>query len=196
MATRAKARVVGRDEPMGAEAEFGLLGSLLVRRGAQPVTVSAGKQRVVLAALLLSAGRVLSPGELAEAVWGDGAGPPESARATIQNHVKRLRQLLGDSGHDRIATRPDGYLMTVGPGELDKARFEALIQEAGQAARAGSWQQASAGLHAALALWRGQPLADIPSVALALREVPRLEELRLQALEARIDADLHLGRHR
>lgn len=83
---------------MGAETEFGLLGSLLVRQGTRLVPVSAGKQRVVLAALLLGAGRVLSVDELAEAVWGDGQGPPASARVTVQNHVRRLRQLLGDSG--------------------------------------------------------------------------------------------------
>jgi DNA-binding SARP family transcriptional activator/tetratricopeptide (TPR) repeat protein len=180
---------------MGAETEFGLLGPLLVRHGPRLLPVSAGKQRVVLAALLLGAGRVLTVDELAEAVWGDGHGPPASARVTIQNHVKRLRQLLGDSRHDRIATRPDGYLMTVDPGEFDKARFEALILDAGQAAQARSWPRASALLREALALWRGEPLADVPSGALVLREAPRLEEMRLQALEARIDADLHLGRH-
>ena len=80
-------------------------------------------------------------------------------------------------------------------GELDVARFEALLGAARAAARDSSWDTAAAEARAALALWRGEPLADVDSELLAAREVPRLAELRLQALETRIDADLHLGRH-
>jgi DNA-binding SARP family transcriptional activator len=174
--------------------EFGLLGPLLVRVGGVPVRVSAGKQRVLLAALLVRVNQVVGVDDLADAVW-EGQ-PPDSARVTLQNYVKRLRQALGPSGYERIATRPTGYLIEAVPGELDLTRF-ARIQASGQAAaRAGAWASASAQLSTALSLWRGAPLADVPSPRLRQAEVPRLAEMRLDALEARIDADLHLGRHR
>jgi DNA-binding SARP family transcriptional activator len=177
---------------VAAEAEFCLLGPLLVRRGAAVVPVTAGKQRVLLAALLLSANQPVSLDELDAALWGEA--PPASARATLQNYVKRLRQALAETG-PRIRTLPQGYLITVAPGELDVSRFEALLGRAGKAAEEGAWGRAAVQLRAALSLWQGEPLAGVPSQLLARREAPRLAELRLQAIEARIDADLHLGRH-
>jgi DNA-binding SARP family transcriptional activator/tetratricopeptide (TPR) repeat protein len=174
--------------------EFALLGPLVVRAGGSRVMVSAGKQRVLLAALLLRANQVVGAGELAEAVW-EGR-PPETARVTLQNYVKRLRQALGPAGYERIVTRPAGYLIEVGPGELDVARFGELRAAAGAAARARAWDVVSARLGEALGLWRGRPLADVPSRVLAAGAVPRLVEMRLEALEARVEADLHLGRHR
>jgi DNA-binding SARP family transcriptional activator/Tfp pilus assembly protein PilF len=174
--------------------EFSLLGPLVVRASGSRVTVSAGKQRVLLAALLLRGNQVVPAADLTRFVWE--GGPPGTARVTLQNYVKRLRQALGPSGYERIVTRPAGYLIEVGAGELDVSQF-GVLQAAGQAAaRARAWERASAQLAEALALWRGQPLADVPSQVLAMAEVPRLTEMRLDALEARIDADLHLGRHR
>src|SRR5215470_16305645 len=90
--------------------------------------------------------------------------------------MKRLRQALGDADRSRIATRADGYLICVADGELDLARFEALREQAGQCARAGRWAEASAALHEALALWRGEPLADVPSDVLARRGLRQLTE--------------------
>ena len=174
--------------------EFGLLGPLVVRVGGSRVTVSAGKQRVLLAALLLRANQVVSAADLARFIWE--GGPPGTARVTLQNYVKRLRHVLGPAGPERIVTRPAGYLIEVRPGELDVARFGELSAAGLAAARAGSWERASAQLGLALGLWRGQPLVDVPSQVLAVAEVPRLAALRLDAVEARIDADLHLGRHR
>jgi len=171
--------------------EFGLLGPLLVKSGEMVVPVPAARQRVLLAALLVRANAVVSVDELVEALWE--GGPPPTARVTAQNYVKRLRQALGDADHCRIATRPGGYLIQAGDGELDVTRFEALHDQGRGAARRGEWVRAAACLHDALALWRGRPLADVPCDLLASREVPRLEELRLRAIEARIDADLHLG---
>jgi DNA-binding SARP family transcriptional activator len=156
--------------------------------------VSAGKQRVLLAALLLRANEVVGAGELAEAVW-EGR-PPETSRVTLQNYVKRLRQALGPLGYERIVTRPAGYVIEVMPGELDVIRFSELQAGAGRAARAGAWEVASARLGEALGLWRGRPLADVPSGVLVAGAVPRLAEMRLEALEARVEADLALGRHR
>jgi DNA-binding SARP family transcriptional activator len=173
--------------------EFCLLGPLAVRRDGVVVPIPPGKQRVLLAALLLDAGRVISLDELAETMWGPA--PPRSARVTVQNYVKRLRSALGDAGHARIATQPGGYVISVGPGELDVSRFEALLASARVAAGAGRWDVAAREACAALSLWRGEPLADVDSDALARCETPRLAEMRLQALELRIDADLHLGRH-
>jgi DNA-binding SARP family transcriptional activator len=146
----------------------------------------------VLAALLLSAGQVVSLDELAMAVWE--AQPPPTARVGIQNHVMRLRRSLADAG-SRIRTSPPGYLIHVEADEVDVIRFGAHADAARAAARNHAWEVAAAQASAALALWRGEPLADVGSEALTSREVPRLAEMRLQALETRIDADLHLDRH-
>ena len=173
--------------------EFSLLGPLLVRAGERSIPISAGKQRVLLATLLLAVNQVVAIDKLAEALWQ--GSPPETARVTLQNYIMRLRQTLGPTGYERIVNRPSGYLIEVHRGELDVAQF-AELQDAGlTAARAGAWENASGQLAAALRLWRGQPLADVQSPLLAA-EVPRLAEMRLAALESRIDADLHLGRHR
>jgi DNA-binding SARP family transcriptional activator len=172
--------------------EFCLLGPLTVRRGDTVLSLPAGKQRALLAALLLKANRVVPAEELAEALWG--TAPPPSARVSVQNYVVRLRKVLGEEGHSRIGTRPRGYVISAAAGELDLTRFEGLVGTARQAARDGSWESAAAQARAALALWRGEPLADVGSELLAAREAPRLAELRLQALETRIDADLHLDR--
>jgi DNA-binding SARP family transcriptional activator/predicted negative regulator of RcsB-dependent stress response len=178
---------------MTPRAEFCLLGPLLVRWNGVQVAVPRGRQRAVLAALLLNAGRVVSVDELAEVLWG--AHPPPSERVTVQNTVMRLRQSLG-AARSLIGTQPRGYLITIAAGELDVSRFEDSIRVAQSAIRDTSWPQAATAAAAALALWRGEPLADAGSELLTAREAPRLAELRLQALEARIDADLHLGRHK
>jgi DNA-binding SARP family transcriptional activator len=172
--------------------EFGLLGTLLVRDGQTSLQIAAGKQRVLLAALLLDANHVVSTGALAEALWQ--GNPPATARVTLQNYIKRLRHALGPAGYERIVSRPPGYLIEAGPAELDVARFAELQASGLAAARAGEWDTASGRLAEALALWRGEPLADVPSELLAA-EVSRLGEMRLVTLETRIDADLHLGRH-
>jgi len=173
--------------------EFCLLGPVAVRSNGESLPLPRGRQRAVLAVLLLNAGRAVSVGEIAETLWG--AAPLPSAPATIRNYVKRLRRVLGDAGQTRIVTRPPGYAIRVEPGELDAARFEVLLQAARDAAIGGFWEAAAGQARAALALWRGEPLADVDSEALALREVPRLAELRLQAAELWISAELHLGRH-
>ncbi|HTX85126.1 MAG TPA: BTAD domain-containing putative transcriptional regulator [Streptosporangiaceae bacterium] len=172
--------------------EFCLLGPLTVSWDGAALPLPKGRQRVALAALLLRANHVVSLDELAQAMWG--TDQPPSARVSTQNYVMRLRKALGAAG-SRIATQTHGYLIDVSDGELDVARFETLLREARAAARTGRWQDCAGQAAAALALWRGEPLADIGSELLAARETPRLAELRLQAAETRIDADLHLGRH-
>ena len=181
------------ESDMDTGLEFCLLGPLAVRSGGATVLVPRGKQRVLLASLLLSAGQAVSVDELAETLWG--SAPPPSAPVTVRNYVKRLRSTLGEIGWSRIRTHPGGYVIKVGSDELDVWRCESLLREALDASRSGRHADAAAGLRTALSLWRGQPLADVPSDVLAVREIPRLAEMHMQALEARIDADLHLGHH-
>jgi DNA-binding SARP family transcriptional activator/tetratricopeptide (TPR) repeat protein len=178
---------------VSAETEFCLLGPLVVRRSGVVVPVPEGKQQALLAGLLLRAGRPAGPDELTEALWGSGM--PPSARASLQNHVMRLRKTLEDDSGPRIVTEAGGYLIRVEPDELDVLRFESSLAAGREAARAGSWAQAAAVLRAGLSLWRGELLSGLSSDRVAAREAPRLAELRLQGIEARIEADLRLGGH-
>ncbi|MGO9080416.1 MAG: AfsR/SARP family transcriptional regulator [Streptosporangiaceae bacterium] len=173
--------------------EFGLLGPMVVRDGARQVTVSARRQRVLLAALVLSAGRVVSLDALAEVLW-EGQ-PPAGARGALHSAVWRLRSTLGPSGCGLVDAQPPGYLIRAGDGEVDVRQFDVLAARGRAAAEAGSWAQAANLLREALGLWRGAPLADVPSQFLRDREVPHLEEQRLEMLSLRVDAELRLGRH-
>ena len=172
--------------------EFGLLGPLLVRRGTVTASLASGKQRVLLAALLLNANHAVSVDELAETLWDR---PPASARVTLQNYVKRLRQALRDVAPDRIVTRPDGYLIHADVAEVDTTRFADLVTRGRAAALAGSWDLAADRLHDALGLWRGTPLADVFAERLRAAYVPELERLRVDAIEWRVESDLRLDRH-
>src|ERR1035437_846818 len=132
------------------EMDFCLLGPLLVRRGGVVVPVSAGRQRALLAGLLLSAGRGGGGGgvgvvvdELVEALWGSAV--PPSARAGLQTYVMRLRRSLAGAGPSRITAVPGGYLIRVGAGELDVDRFESALAAGREAIRAGSYAVAAAG---------------------------------------------------
>jgi DNA-binding SARP family transcriptional activator len=186
-----KRSAAGQEEVLGVE--FGLLGPLVVRDGTRTVTVSAPQQRVLLAALLLNAGRVVSLDALAEVLW-DGESPA-GARSALHSAVQRLRATLGPSGADLIETQPPGYLITLEDAQLDVRAFGMLASRGHAAAEAGRWTEAADQLRQALGLWRGEPLADVPSLLLRDREVPPIVDQRLQALVTRIDADLQLGRH-
>lgn len=170
---------------------FAILGTVRAIDEGTPVALPP-KDRIVLATLLLRAGQVVSVAALATAIWDDT--PPPSARNTIQGQIKRLRQALGTLA-DRIVTKAPGYLIEVRPGELDLDLFTALRERAALAARAGEWDRSGELLKEAIGLWHGEPLSDVPSAYLRRTEVPRLTELRDEAIEARIDTDLNLGRH-
>jgi DNA-binding SARP family transcriptional activator/tetratricopeptide (TPR) repeat protein len=170
----------------------GLLGPLAVRGADGPLEIAAPKQRAVLAALALQAGQVVSFDALAEAVWD--VEPPPSARVTVRNYVLRLRQLLGPDG-GRIVTCDPGYVLEADPANVDVLTFVRLCRDGGAAIRSGSWAAARELLGQALAMWRGGPLADGPSPALHREWDSCLEQERLQALEWRIGAQLHLGGH-
>jgi len=172
---------------------FGVLGPLLVRNGDVVVDVPGGRPRVLLAALLLRAGTTVPADTLAEIVWG--GAPPPGAGATLRSHVSRLRQILGPDVRERVVTRYRGYLIEAGEEEVDLLRFRRLCREGGAAARNGEWGEAWQPLDEAAGLWRGAPLADVSCELLHRDELPALEQLRLQALEWRVDAGLGLGRH-
>jgi DNA-binding SARP family transcriptional activator len=175
------------------EIEFCLLGPLAVRRDGVAVPVSSGKQSALLAALLLHAGQPVSSDHLMTLLWGDA--PPPSAVVSLQNYIRRLRRVLGDERHRRIATCPGSYLINVAAGELDITRLETALAAARAAARAGAWQQAAELAAAAIALWRGEPLCDVDLPLLVPQEAARLTELFLQARETRIEAEVALARH-
>lgn len=172
---------------------FGVLGTLLIHDGNASVRVTAARQRVLLATMLVRAPQPVPLDELIEMVW-EGA-PPDGAAATVRAHIMRLRRALGPRAGARLVTRPPGYLINADEDELDLLEFGRLCHLGGAAVRAGSWADAWATLTQALALWRGSPLADIPSQLLRRDVLPSLEQLRLQALEGRADAGLYLGRH-
>jgi DNA-binding SARP family transcriptional activator/tetratricopeptide (TPR) repeat protein len=179
---------------MAGSVEFGVLGPLLVRVNGEAVPIPRGKQRTLLAALLLSAGRTVPADQLADMLW-DPEPPPPSAAVTLQNYVKRLRQALGTTGRDRIVTQPHGYLIRVESGELDLTVMEQGLAAARRAARDAVWDRAADDATAALTLWRGEPLCDVELPPLAVSEVARLAELHLQASELRAEACLRLARH-
>jgi DNA-binding SARP family transcriptional activator/tetratricopeptide (TPR) repeat protein len=154
--------------------------------------VAGSRLRVLLAALLLHPNTPVPVGVLAEAVW-DGAPPPGAAR-TLRSHIARLRRLLGPEAQ-RLEAREPGYLIRLEPAELDVAQFEALCRDAGAAFRAGEWATTADTTGRALGLWRGAPLADVPSQLLRDQWLPHLDELHVQAVEWRVEAGLHEGWH-
>lgn len=170
---------------------FGYLGPMLIEADQAGAAMPAPRQRTVLAVLLTRAGRPVPVEELAEFVW-DGK-PPDRAPDTLRTYVMRLRCTLGKAAGARIVTRDRGYLIEACDNEVDALRFAQAYRDGAAAYRARKWATARAALARGLALWRGDPLSDVPSQLLRDAEVPALERLRLQALQWRIDADLRLG---
>ena len=170
--------------------DFRLLGPLAVFDGPAPLPIAAGKQRALLAVLLLQANRTVGREQLVDALWGEEV--PESAQKMVQIHVSQLRKALPEG---RLLTRAPGYLLEAADDEIDLARFERSVAGARRALSQGQAEQARALLGDALALWRGRALAEF-SEPFARHEGARLEELRVAALELRIEADLALGHQR
>ena len=164
--------------------DFRILGPLQAVVDGRVVALDAAKPRALLAILLLRVGEPVSRDRLIEDLWD--ARPPATAAKVLQTYVSQLRKVLGN---EVIVTRPAGYELSVEPDGLDLYRFERLVSEA----RGKDPAVATARLREALALWRGPPLADFAYEPWAQAEIARLEELRLSALQDRIDADLALG---
>ena len=186
--------------------DYRILGPLEVCDGDRTVELGGDKQRALLAVLLLHTGEVVSADRLIDDLWGER--PPPAALKALQAHVSRLRKALDtnaalEAGRDLSAvaskavlvTRGHGYLLRVEPGELDLDCFREVVEEGRQALAAGDPREAARVLRLGLALWRGPPLADFTYEAFAQAAIAQLEELHLEAVEERVEADLALGRH-
>ncbi len=175
--------------------EFQILGPLEVRGDAAPVTLGAAKQRTLLAILLVHANEVVATDRLIEELWPE---PPKTAANALQVNIGKLRKALdpgrspGSPG-ELLVTRAPGYILRVEPDELDADRFERLLSEGRSARQANDPEAVAATLRRALDLWRGPALVDFAYDPFAQAEIARLEELRLDAVEERAEADLDLG---
>jgi DNA-binding SARP family transcriptional activator len=173
--------------------DFRVLGPLQVWTDGAEVPV-AGRQRALLALLLIAGEQVVSAERLVDELWGER--PPPSAANMLQGSVSRLRKVLeGDGSLGRkIVSRVPGYALQVADDQVDARRFEALVRDGERLLAAGDLGGADVAFGAGLALWRGPAFADVPHSNLVANEAARLEELRLVATELRIEAELGLGR--
>jgi ABC-type transport system substrate-binding protein/DNA-binding SARP family transcriptional activator len=155
-----------------------LLGPVEGRVDGRPIALGTPKQRAVLAMLALRVGSTVSTDRLVEGLWGEA--PPPTAPKMVQLYVSHLRRALEGNGAV-IVTHGRGYELQLSEGEVDADRFERLVEKARP--------------REALALWRGEALAELVDEPFAAPEIRRLQELRLRAAEDAIEADLAAGRH-
>ena len=147
----------------------------------------------MLATLLINAGQIVPADVLINEVWGDS--PPNKAGNLISIYVLRLRRLMADADSSVLVTRAPGYQLRIAAGDSDAQLFETLVDDGRRALAAGDPATAASQLAEALALWRGSPLADVPATPLVEAAAERLEDLRLDAGELRITAELDCGNH-
>ena len=169
--------------------EFRMLGPLEVVHAGRAQPLGGPRQRAVLARLLVDAGRVVPTGTLIDDVWA--GAPPATAAKTLQRYVWQLRRTLHDP--EVLVTRSGGYQLDPGEAELDAHRFQRLLATAGETRSLGDHAGAVAAWREALALWRGEVLADLPDASFAAPERARLDDLRLAALESCLDSEVALG---
>jgi DNA-binding SARP family transcriptional activator len=169
--------------------DFRILGPLEVWDEGRQLTLGGSKQRALLADLLLHANEVVPADRLIDDLWGEDSS--ESAATSLRVNVSRLRKALPP---ETLTTRSPGYTIRVGRDQLDLYRFERLVEDATRCSADGKPADAADRLRKALALWRGQALADVAYESFAQAAIARLDEIRLAALELRIEADLALGR--
>jgi DNA-binding SARP family transcriptional activator len=175
-----------------ATTDFRILGPLEVAEGGRPVGLAGARQRALLAILLLHAGEAVSADRLIDELWGDD--PPAAGSTALRVRISQLRRALGPAGA-LLVTRPPGYAMALAPEQLDLERFERLVEAGDRALRRDDPGDAVNHLRAALALWRGPPLADFSYAPFAQGAIVRLQELHLTAVELRVEAELALGDH-
>jgi DNA-binding SARP family transcriptional activator len=183
---------------MTAPVDFLLLGPLEARQAGRPLRLGSIKHRVLLAKLLLHANQVVSTDELIDTVWGEQ--PPPTVRQSLQNHVASLRRAIEGAGAPAnpprtLRTRDPGYLLEIDTDQLDLQRFRRLVDEGRGALAGGEATTAVRLLHEALSLWRGPVLADVVAAGAAWPELVGIDEERVAAMEARLEADLARGRH-
>ncbi|WCN81161.1 BTAD domain-containing putative transcriptional regulator [Micromonospora sp. LH3U1] len=154
------------------------------------IPVGGPRLRALLALLLLDAGRVVSAERLIDGLYGEH--PPRGAANALQSQVSRLRQAL-PAEHNAVEFHPAGYRLAVDPADVDAYRFEQLAEVGRRALADGEWPSAATVLREALELWRGAALADVADVGGAPAQAARLNELRLAAMEDRVEAELALG---
>ena len=172
--------------------EFRLLGPLEVCRDGEQLVLGGPKPRAVLALLLLHANEVVPRSRLLADVWGERAPGSEHS---LDVHLSRLRKILASASEGEVLIRRGrGYLLRVEADSLDLVCFEQQIEAGERALAEGRPAEAARLLKESLGLWRGEPLAEFSDQGFARAEAARLKERRLAALEARIDADLALGR--
>ena len=171
----------------GQDMRFEVLGSIEAFEKRRRLSVGGPKQRTVLALLIARAGSAVSTDFLVDGVYGDE--PPQGARRSVQTYVSNLRSELGEV----IEATGSGYVLNADSSDVDALVFEDAVSEAGTI---DDPERASTSLREALALWRGHPYADVDGFAQLTAERTRLSELRMSAIELRVDADLELGYHR
>ena len=170
--------------------EFRVLGPLEALADGAPLKLGGSRPRAVLAVLLLQSGQVVSTSRLIDEVWAED--PPDTAANVVQGYVSQLRKVLG---RETIQTREPGYLLRIDHDSLDLHRFEGLVSDGTELLERGRAEDAAVLLQESLALWRGPALADVADEGVLRQAASRLDELRLVALEQRIQADLACGRH-
>jgi DNA-binding SARP family transcriptional activator len=173
---------------MSSSVRIGLLGPLIVQRADKELVIGAPKQRALLALLALDVGRALSTDELAEKLWA--RDPPDSAAAALQVYVSQLRKLLGS---DAIITRRPGYALSLPAEAVDIVRFRQQVAQGRSDVVSGEPGRALEALNMALSSWRGPALAEFLYEDWAAEPSRQLEELRLDAIEDRIEAQLQMG---
>jgi peptide/nickel transport system substrate-binding protein len=173
---------------VGSSTEFRILGPFEVVEQGHALALGGPRQRAVLAMLLLQRGQVVTTDQLIDQLWDER--PPQAPEKTIQIYVSRLRKILGDGMLD---TSGPGYRLAITADQVDAERFDDLSGEGRAALRGGEPARASELLRAALALWRGPPLADLAGQGFAQPYIERLADLRLATIEDRIEAELALG---
>ena len=169
--------------------EFRLLGPLEVADSGRAVNLCGRRQRSVLAVLLLHANRRVSTDRLIDDVWD--SRPPAKATQSVQSYISRLRRLLGDGAE--IVAHGEGYLMSVDASRLDFVQFRALVERGHEALGKADYELASGLLAEALALWRGEPLADLVGASFVRDAAGEWSELWSMAVADRIEADVEQG---
>src|SRR6476659_8142658 len=189
-----EAEAAGADRDYG----FGVLGPLRVTRGGVPLSLGGRQQRAVLARLLLADGAGLTVDQLADALWGEQV--PVGAASTIQTYVFHLRQALepdrGRGAPGQVVVTDNGrYRLAIPPEALDSVVFERGVDRGERLLADGVSADAITELDRALLLWRGDVLADLADYDFVAPVATRLADRRKAAVEAKIDAELALGRH-
>jgi DNA-binding SARP family transcriptional activator len=171
--------------------DYRILGPVEAAADGRVLDIGGVKQRALLAILLLRVNEPVLRDVLADQLWDDH---PPGARHTLEVHLSRLRKTLDPAaGREVVVTSPGGYALRAAKEQLDVRRFECLAGEGRRALAEDAPGRAEAALREALALWRGEPLAEVSCTPFAQAEIGRLQELRAGVIEDRIEADLALG---